>query len=207
MNSWKAILFGKPWRQIRIPSRTPLHFNWSNTRWESILPACNEKFHLQLKAVDLWNWKLSLHPEKTRIRHWKTTLSKVITAFRNWSFLSYKWAYTKVFMQLCLNRVNIIYFLQNIIYNIQKILLFTIFISHKPKFNLWNNQHIRTRFSWLGIIQRTKFALVFDNTSMSLVSCSYIGRIKIVKIQESPLTQTTKITYYQHTYYVRTYLV
>ena len=31
LNSWNGILLGKPWRQILMPSSTPLHFSWSNT--------------------------------------------------------------------------------------------------------------------------------------------------------------------------------
>ena len=38
-NSWKGILLGKPFRQIRIPSRTPLHLSWCKTRLDSITPA------------------------------------------------------------------------------------------------------------------------------------------------------------------------
>ena len=39
LNSWKSILFGKPCRQILIPSRTPLHLSWSSTSCAWILPA------------------------------------------------------------------------------------------------------------------------------------------------------------------------
>lgn len=38
-NSWKGILLGKPFRQIRIPSSTPLHLSWCKTRLDSITPA------------------------------------------------------------------------------------------------------------------------------------------------------------------------
>lgn len=37
-NSWKTTRLGKPWRQIRMPSRTPLQRSWSSTRWGSSLP-------------------------------------------------------------------------------------------------------------------------------------------------------------------------
>lgn len=40
LNSWKMMRLGKPCLQMRIPSRTPLHLNWSRTRWGSSLPAC-----------------------------------------------------------------------------------------------------------------------------------------------------------------------
>lgn len=40
LNSWKTILFGNPWRQILIPSNTPLQRNWSSTKWGSSFPAC-----------------------------------------------------------------------------------------------------------------------------------------------------------------------
>ena len=39
LNSWKTMRLGKPCLQMRIPSRTPLHLNWSRTRWGSSLPA------------------------------------------------------------------------------------------------------------------------------------------------------------------------
>lgn len=42
-NSWKTTLLGKPWRQIRMPSRTPLQRSWSSTRWGSSLPAWRKK--------------------------------------------------------------------------------------------------------------------------------------------------------------------
>ena len=41
-NSWKTILLGKPWRQIRMPSRTPLHRSCSSTRKASSLPDCKD---------------------------------------------------------------------------------------------------------------------------------------------------------------------
>lgn len=39
LNSWKTMRLGKPCRQMRIPSRTPLHLSWSKTRWGSSFPA------------------------------------------------------------------------------------------------------------------------------------------------------------------------
>ena len=39
LNSEYIMRFGKPLRQIRIPSSTPLHCNWCRTRWASISPA------------------------------------------------------------------------------------------------------------------------------------------------------------------------
>lgn len=39
-NSWKRMRLGKPWRQMRIPSRTPLQRSWSSTRRGSSFPAC-----------------------------------------------------------------------------------------------------------------------------------------------------------------------
>ncbi|RNA14995.1 hypothetical protein BpHYR1_007408 [Brachionus plicatilis] len=52
---------GKPWRHMRIPSRTPLHLSWSRTSGESILPARfswfgimqRTKFGLVLRRVDI----------------------------------------------------------------------------------------------------------------------------------------------------------
>ena len=41
-NSWKTILLGKPWRQIRMPSKTPLHRSCSSTRKASSLPDCKD---------------------------------------------------------------------------------------------------------------------------------------------------------------------
>lgn len=41
-NSWKTILLGKPWRQIRMPSKTPLHRSCSRTRKASSLPDCKD---------------------------------------------------------------------------------------------------------------------------------------------------------------------
>lgn len=43
LNSWKSILLGKPWRQILIPSSTPLHLSWSNTSCALILPALRRR--------------------------------------------------------------------------------------------------------------------------------------------------------------------
>jgi len=69
-NSWKTILFGKPWRQMRIPSRTPLHRSCSSTRWLSIFPAyqaqygtehCNE---VQIFGVNACRRKLLLDIDK-----------------------------------------------------------------------------------------------------------------------------------------------
>lgn len=42
-NSWKRMRLGKPWRQMRMPSRTPLQRNWSSTSRGSSLPACGER--------------------------------------------------------------------------------------------------------------------------------------------------------------------
>lgn len=42
-NSWKRMRLGKPWRQMRMPSRTPLQRSWSSTSRGSSLPACGER--------------------------------------------------------------------------------------------------------------------------------------------------------------------
>lgn len=41
-NSWKTILLGNPWRQIRMPSKTPLHRSCSSTRKASSFPDCKD---------------------------------------------------------------------------------------------------------------------------------------------------------------------
>ena len=42
-NSWKRMRLGKPWRQMRMPSRTPLQRSWSSTSRGSSFPACKEQ--------------------------------------------------------------------------------------------------------------------------------------------------------------------
>lgn len=42
-NSWKRMRLGKPWRQMRMPSRTPLQRSWSSTSRGSSFPACGEQ--------------------------------------------------------------------------------------------------------------------------------------------------------------------
>lgn len=59
-NSWKTTLLGKPWRQIRMPSRTPLQRSWSSTRWGSSLPAWRKK-HTRVVLSRYLAW-----PEKGR---------------------------------------------------------------------------------------------------------------------------------------------
>lgn len=50
-NSWKTTLLGKPWRQMRMPSRTPLQRSWSSTRCGSSLPAWGRKHACGLTSV------------------------------------------------------------------------------------------------------------------------------------------------------------
>lgn len=42
-NSWKRMRLGKPWRQMRMPSRTPLQRSWSSTSLGSSFPACGQQ--------------------------------------------------------------------------------------------------------------------------------------------------------------------
>ena len=49
LNSGKRIRLGKPWRQILMPSSTPLHFSCSITSGATNLPACGQ--HIILKPT------------------------------------------------------------------------------------------------------------------------------------------------------------
>lgn len=77
LNSWKSILLGKPCRQIRIPSSTPLHLSWSNTNCAAILPALTRERNVVIDQSVSWS-VLSMQ--------WYSALS-VLT----WSGLSLKY--------------------------------------------------------------------------------------------------------------------
>ena len=53
LNSGKRIRLGKPWRQILIPSSTPLHFSCSITSGATNLPACGQ--HIIFKPTSQWS--------------------------------------------------------------------------------------------------------------------------------------------------------
>ena len=70
-NSWKGIRFGKPCLQMRMPSRTPLHLNWSRTRMASILP---ERF----------SWFGMMHLTKLGFVFLKVLISLVSWSLYSW---------------------------------------------------------------------------------------------------------------------------
>lgn len=57
-NSWKTILLGKPWRQMRMPSSTPLQRSCSSTRKASSLPDCKGR------EAEQWTRGLGLREQK-----------------------------------------------------------------------------------------------------------------------------------------------
>ena len=77
-NSWKGILLGKPFRQIRIPSSTPLHLSWCKTRLDSITPA----FLCSLGTMQRTKWGQVLY--RVSISRVSCSLMKI------WTQLAYK---------------------------------------------------------------------------------------------------------------------
>lgn len=63
-NSWKRMRLGKPWRQMRMPSRTPLQRSWSSTSRGSSLPACREQGRHTVLAAATWG---RLAPDGSRL--------------------------------------------------------------------------------------------------------------------------------------------
>ena len=56
LNSAYNILLGKPFLQIRMPSSTPLHWSWFNTKSASICPG--SLFSLGMIQRTKWGWVL-----------------------------------------------------------------------------------------------------------------------------------------------------
>ena len=60
LKSSYTIRLGKPFRQIRIPSKTPLQVNWCMTKTESITPACLWVFGTTHLKKEISNNKICL---------------------------------------------------------------------------------------------------------------------------------------------------
>lgn len=81
-NSWKTILLGKPWRQIRIPSNTPLHLSCSKTKWASSFPAWEGEICNFISFIYFFCWVLCYGP----LQCWISFFSAHLPFSRGWGW-------------------------------------------------------------------------------------------------------------------------